>query len=295
MDKNLSAQPPKLKDKTALITGAGRGIGKAIALTFAHEGANVVVVSRTVSEVEKTASQIRALGGNALSLQVDISKKTDVDKMVHSTLTEFGTIEILVNNAGVIGPIGPLAENPVDSWIDTINVNLIGTVLCCKSVLPEMMKRNKGKIINLSGGGATGPRPNFSAYAVSKSAIVGFTGTLAQELTPFNIQVNAIAPGAIFTYLHEQVLNAGPRAGNNELAVSNGAKQETARSLESAAGLAVFLASDESDGLSGRLISAVWDNWSAMTKEKIHMIMSGELYTLRRIDDVLFGSKKAVA
>jgi len=282
----------KLKDKVAVVTGAGRGIGRAIALAFAREGAHLVVVSRTLSEVEETAAQIGALGRCALLLQTDVSKRENVENMVKSTLQQFGRIDVLVNNAGILGPVGPLVENDVDHWMETIRVNLVGTFLCCRAVLPVMIKQCKGKIINLSGGGAAYPRPRFSAYSASKCAVVGLTSTLAEEVKDFNIQINAIAPGAVYTRLHEQVLNAGSKAGKKELEVSKRAKETEGTPPEVPADLAVFLASDESDGLTGRLISAVWDDWRNMSKVRIEKIMSRELYTMRRIDDVFFCPKK---
>jgi len=282
----------KLKDKAAIVTGAGRGIGRAIALAFAREGAHLVVVSRTLSEVEETAAQIGALGRCASCLQIDVSRKEDVANMVKSTLRQFGRIDVLVNNAGILGPVGPLVENDARDWMETIRVNLVGTFLCCKAVLPVMISQRKGKIINLSGGGATFPRPRFSAYAASKGAVVSLTSTLAEEVKDFNIQINAIAPGAVYTRLHEQVLNAGSKAGKKELDVSKRAKETAGTPPEVPADLAVFLASDESDGLTGRLISAVWDEWRNMSKERIEEIMSRELYTMRRIDDVFFSVQR---
>lgn len=278
----------KLKDKVAVVTGAGRGIGRAIALALAREGAGVVVVSRTPSEVEETAARIRALGRRALALRVDVSLLEDVERMVKSTIREFGRIDVLVNNAGILGPIGPLIENDVERWIETIKVNLIGTFLCCKAVLPVMVKQCKGKIINLSGGGAAYPRPRFSAYATSKAAVVRLTETLAEEVKEFNIEVNAIAPGAVYTRLHDQVLNVGSKAGRKDLEVSRRVKKTGGTLPEVFATLAVFLASDDSDGLTGRLISAVWDDWRDISKERIEKIMSRDLYTLRRIDGFLF-------
>jgi len=282
----------KLKDKVAVVTGAGRGIGRAIALAFAREGADVVVISRTLSEVEETAAQIRALGRHALALRVDVSRMEDVENMVKSALQEFGRIDVLVNNAGILGPVGSLVENDANHWIETIKVNLIGTFLCSKMVLPIMIKQRGGKVINLSGGGAANPRSRFSAYAVSKAAVVRLTETLAEEVKEFNIQVNAIAPGAIYTRLHDQILNTGSKAGGKALEVSRRVKKTGGTPSEVPATLAVFLASDESEGLTGRLISAVWDDWRNLSKKRIKEIMSKELYTLRRIDEVFFFPKK---
>jgi len=278
----------KLEDKVAIVTGSGRGIGKAIALAFAKEGADVVVLSRTQSEAAETATRVKALGRRALALKADVSKKEDVGRIVRSTVHEFGKVDVLVNNAGTLGPVGPAVDNDVEKWIKTVNINLIGTFLCSKMVLPIMINRRQGKIINLSGGGATGPRPRFSAYAASKAAVVRFTETLAEEVKEFNIQVNAIAPGALNTRMHDQVLAVGEAAGERELALSRRVKEGRGTPFELPTVLAVFLASDESNGLTGRLISAVWDDWRNMSKERIEEIMSRELYTLRRIDKVSF-------
>ena len=272
----------KLKDKVAIVTGAGRGIGKAIALTFAEEGAHVVVVSRSLPEVMETAAQAEALGRHALALKVDVSKKEAVAHMVGSAVKEFGKIDILVNNAGIQGPIGLMVENDIEHWAETINVNLIGTFLCIKAVLPVMLKRRQGKIINLSGGGATSSRPHFSAYASSKAAVVRLTETLAEEVKVFNIQVNAIAPGAVNTRMLEQVLAAGDAAGEKTQAEAKKQLETGGTPPKKAAALAVFLASDESDGLTGRLISAVWDDWQGMVG-RIPEITASDLYTLRRI------------
>jgi len=281
----------KLKDKVAIVTGAGRGIGRAIALAFAREGADVVVVSRTLSDVEETAAQVRALGRHALPLKVDVSKREDVENMVESALREFGRIDVLVNNAGILGPVGPLVENDANHWIETIRVNLIGVFLCCRAVLPVMVKQRKGKIINLSGGGAAYSRPRFSAYAASKTAVVRLTETLAEEVKGFNIQVNAIAPGAINTRIQEEILAAGEVAGEKALAEAKKVRETGGTSLDVPAALAVFLASDESDGLTGKLISAVWDDWRNMGAERIREIELKGLYTLRRIDGVFFYPK----
>lgn len=272
----------KLQKQVAIITGAGRGIGKVIALAYAHEGADMVLVSRTLSEVEETATQIRAMGRHALALKVDVSNKDAVEKMVRLALQEFGRIDILVNNAGILGPVGPLIENDSDEWMETVKVNLLGVFLCCKAVAPLMIKQRKGKIINLSGGGAASPRPFFSAYAASKTAIVRLTEILAAELKEFNVQVNAIAPGAVNTSIHNQVLSAGERLGESVLAEARKVKKTGGTPPDVPAALAVFLASDESGGLTGKLISAVWDNWKELGKQA-DRVNSSDLYTLRRI------------
>ena len=272
----------KLKGKVAIVTGAGRGIGKAIALAFAGEGADVVVVSRTITKVMETARKLQALGYRALAMKVDVSDREEVENMVSSVIQQFSKVDILVNNAGIQGPIGLITESNPDQWLKTVTINLGGTFLCSRAVLPIMMKHRQGKIINLSGGGATSPRPYFTAYAASKAAVVRFTETLAEEVKEFNIQVNAIAPGAVNTRMLEEVIAAGEIAGVKALAEAKRQLETGGTPPEKAAALAIFLASEESNGLTGRLISAVWDDWGGMARQ-VKTIISTDLYTLRRI------------
>jgi NAD(P)-dependent dehydrogenase (short-subunit alcohol dehydrogenase family) len=272
----------RLTGKAAIITGAGRGIGRAIALAFAQEGANIVVASRTLSEVAETAEQARALGRHALVLKVDVCNRDEVERTVAQGLDEFGRLDILVNNAGTYGSIGPLVDSDPEKWVQTVRINLFGSFFCARAVLPFMIRERRGKIINLSGGGASSPLPNFSAYAASKAAIVRLTETLAEEVKPFNIQINAIAPGAVNTRLTDDLLAAGAAAGEQMLAQARRQKEAGGVPPERAAALAVFLASDQSDGLTGRLISAVWDDWESMDG-RIDRIMASDLYTLRRV------------
>ncbi len=220
-------------------------------------------------------------------MQKDVSKETDVADIIKSTVQKYGTITILVNNAAILGPIGPLVQNDLDQWVKTMQINLFGTFLCCKYVLPVMISAGKGKIVNLSGGGVTAPRPGFSAYASSKSAVVGLTSTLAEEVKKFNIQVNAIAPGAIYSRMHEQVLESGTIAGEKEVSISRQAKETGGASIDNVKALSVFLASDDSDGLTGRLISAAWDNLQTISRDKT-AIMSSSIYTMKRIDNFMF-------
>ena len=272
-----------LSGRVALVTGAGRGIGKALANGHAREGADVALTARTAAELEQTAHDIRATRRRVLAVPADVSDPAAVDRLVKTVLAEFGQIDILINNAGRQPPIGPLIENDAEDWMRTVAVNLFGTFLCMRAVLPTMIERRRGKIINLSGGGATGPRPNFSAYAASKAAIVRLTETVAEEVKPFNIQVNAIAPGAINTRMLDEVLVAGQAAGATALSQAARQKQSGGDSLEAVVALAVFLASDESGGLTGKLISAQHDPWREWAG-KADEINATPLYTLRRMD-----------
>lgn len=273
----------KLKGEKAIVTGGGRGIGRAIALGLAKEGADVLVFSRTLAEVEATAADICSLGRRGIALQADVTSPDDISRVVDRALKELGHIDILVNNAGIQGPIGSLVNNDIDAWVQTVHTYLLGTFLCCKAVLPHMMARQQGKIINLSGGGAATSRPRFGAYAASKAGVVRLTEVLADELKEFNIQVNAIAPGIVNTRMIDEILAAGEDAGPQAMAEVKHCKETGGTSPEKAADLVVFLSSSDSDGLTGRLVSALWDDRSQMVRQFQRVSEIGA-YTLRRLD-----------
>jgi len=258
------------------------GIGKGIAAGFAKEGAHLVLVARNSPGLEIAKKEVGSHGTRIEIFPADVSREKEVKSVVDFTLEEFGTIDILVNCAGIYGPIGFVTDIDTEKWLEAININLCGTFICIKAVLPTMLKRKKGKIINLSGGGAASPFPRFSAYGTSKAAVVRLTETLAQEVKEYNIDVNAIAPGPVNTRLLDQALEAGEAAGKEFLAKSIKQKQEGGVPPEKVAELAIFLASPESDGLSGRLISLLWDNWRDAPTH-LNEIMSSDVYTLRRI------------
>jgi len=273
----------KLEKKICLITGAGRGIGEAIALTFACHGATLVLCSRTLEEVERVAAQTRAAGSVTMTFRVDVSDFQQVSNMVRETISRLGKIDALVNNAGIYGPIGPIWKNDVLHWKKTVEINLFGAMHCIRAVVPHMIEARRGKIINVAGGGE-GAFPRFSAYACSKSAIIRLTETLSEELGEYNIQVNAIAPGAVNTRLLDQVLAAGEEAG---IYYEKAKKQKASGGVppERTAELAVFLASDASKNLTGRLLSAVWNDWEKLDIERV---ANSSLYQFRRINGVRF-------
>jgi 3-oxoacyl-[acyl-carrier protein] reductase len=249
----------EMKDLVVIITGAGQGIGKSIALEFARKGSRVVVCSRTKSDIDTVKSEIKCFGGNCLGLVVDVSIKDQVDAMVNKVISEYNRVDVLINCAGIYGPICPFESTDMTEWKKTIDINLIGTVFCTHSVLPVMKKQKKGKIINFCGGsvGSVNLNPNFSAYVTSKFAVAGFTEVIANELMAYNIQVNAISPGAVNTRFIDQVLAAGELAGAEFLKKSKEQKQEGGTSPMKAAMLAIYLASSASDFVSGKTLSAV--------------------------------------
>ena len=272
-----------LQDRVVIVTGAGRGIGRAIALELASRGARLTLASRTPAALDESAGLVRALGAQCRTLETDVSRASQVEELVRTTLAEFGRIDALVNNAGTQGPIGPLAANDAAQWMRTLEVNLMGPMLSMQSVLPHMIGRRQGKIVNLSGGGATAPRPNFSAYAASKAALVRLTETVAEEVRPFNVQVNAVAPGAVNTRMIEEIIAAGEAAGA-ELEAARRRLAEGGSSPYAVAQLIAWLLSAESGTLSGKLISALHDDWQGWTESDLARLSAKPWLALRRID-----------
>lgn len=283
----------RLVGKTTLITGGSRGIGKAVAHTFLREGARVAIAARKPSEIESTLGELKIACPAAIVMGrvSDVSDPEAVGTLLKEVVDGLGGIDVLVNAAGVQHPIGSLDQVSAAEWMKNVSVNLFGTMLCCHAVLPAMMARKSSKIINFSGGGATGPRPFFSAYAAAKTAVVRFTEVLAEEVRPFGIDVNSIAPGAVNTKMLDEVIEAGDKAGSKEWGDAIRRREEGGVALEVPAELVVFLASDESDGITGKLISAPWDPWRD-EEFRNRLRAERDLATLRRIDDKNFYARK---
>lgn len=270
-----------LKGKNIIITGGGRGIGRQIAVTASNNGANIALIARTKTELQET---INLLSGNGIYKYyiLDISNQSATHRIFKNIFRDFETIDGLVNNAGIQKPIGPFHDVSLQEWIHNMEVNLYGTLFCTKEVLTHMVMASKGKIVNLSGGGSTSPRINFSAYGVSKTAIVRFTETIAWELKPFGIDVNAIAPGAVNTKMLEEILEMKTEAGEEYIeAVKR--KGNGGNNPRTAADLVCYLLSSESDGITGKLISAPWDAWQDETFQN-ELRTNKDIATLRRID-----------
>lgn len=282
-----------LSERIALVTGGGRGIGAAIATAFARTGARLVITGRSASSLDEQLRLLRAEQpegtdpARVLAVTADVSKPTDVDRLFARIHEEYGPLDVLVANAGVQGPIGPLEDAEPEDFAAAIAVNLTGTWLCMRAAIADMKLRRAGKIITLSGGGATGPRPRFAAYAASKVAVVRLTETAADELRAWNIDVNAIAPGAVNTAMLDDVLAAGARAGE-EFAAAERRARDGGTPPDRAAELAVFLASSHSDGITGKLLSAVWDPWQD-DAFAARLRAEADFCTLRRIDGKNFG------
>lgn len=274
----------KLKGKVALITGGGRGIGRAIAERYAALGCQVSLVARTRTELALAAKAIQKSSGRpVLSLTADVSHEAEVRRAVQQTERDLGSIDILVNCAGIIGPVGPLAEISGTEWTQAIQINLTGTFFSIKSVLPIMQRQGAGKIINFSGGGALLPAPFFDAYSVAKAGIVRLTENLALELKATGIIVCAIAPGAINTRMFDDMMRAGEQKVGPDIWQSFLKRKEAGGdSIDEPVLLAAYLAAEDAAWANGRVISAKWDPWRTLAKHR-DAILDTDLYTLRRI------------
>lgn len=280
-----------LSGKKAIVTGGARGIGLAITKELVKQGVKVVICSRTPKELENAVRELSAAKRNVYAFVADVSDKADCNKLIDFSNHVLGGIDILVNNAGIYGPIGPLEENSFDLWSKTIQINLLGTVYLSREVLPIMKKCGSGKIINLCGSGVGGPKslPQFSAYFTSKIAVAGFTESLAEELKNYNIQVNCVSPGGVYTKLTDYLLNAGPKNAGQEI-YEDALKQKRngGTPAQLVAKLVVFLSSGKSDRITGRFLSAKWDNIEKLAKKNK---LSANIFRLRRIDNILFYEK----
>jgi NAD(P)-dependent dehydrogenase (short-subunit alcohol dehydrogenase family) len=274
-----------LTGRTALITGASQGLGAVIAEHFLAEGANVALCSRNAADIDAQHKRLAAAYGadRVWAKPADISSTSDVDALFDDAQSHFGRLDILVNNAGVYGPMGSIDAVDWDQWVQAIAINLTGTVYCARKAVTIFKPQRYGKIVILSGGGATSPLPGISAYAASKAGIVRFTETLALEVREWNIDVNAVAPGALMTRLTDQLLAAGPeRVGAAFHARMVKLKQDGGTPLALGAAMCGYLASAESDGLTGRLLAAQWDPWPFSEEHRLE-IAESDIYTLRRI------------
>jgi NAD(P)-dependent dehydrogenase (short-subunit alcohol dehydrogenase family) len=253
-----------LTERSAIITGASQGLGRAIAEHFVRAGASVLLVARDpecLGETERTlAARADRPGQVVAAFAGDVSRPDTCRAIVARARQVLPGLTVLVNNAGVYGPMGAVEDNDWDDWVRAIEINLFGTVLLCREVLPHLRAQSYGKIVNLSGGGATAPLPRLSAYAAAKAAVVRFTETLADE-------VLAAGPDKVGNAFHERSLKQ---------------KAEGGVSPHRGAALAVFLASAASDGITGRLLSAVWDDWAGLPGRRQQLAHS-DVFTLRRI------------
>ena len=240
-----------LEGKVAIITGASRGIGKAIALTYARAGARVALCSRKLEGLQAVVAEIQGAGGQALAIQAHIGQAEDVRNLVAQTLEAYGRVDVAVNNAATNPHFGPLLTADEGQWLKIMDTNLLGAVRLCQAVAPLMQEQGGGKIINMASGAGLRPSPGMGLYGIGKAALIQLTRQLALELGPANIQVNAIAPGIIETRF-SQVLWQTPQISEPVLAHLPLGKFGQP---EDVAGLALFLASPAADYVTGAVFA----------------------------------------
>jgi 3-oxoacyl-[acyl-carrier protein] reductase len=275
-----------LENRCAIVTGGSRGLGLEIAKSYLEAGASVAVCGRDAAALDRAAAalapHVRASQA-LLAVPADVSRPDDVTRLLEAALGRFGRLDILVNNAGVAGPCGETETVAWEEWLRALEINLLGAVLMSRAVLPHLKRAARGKIIQLSGGGATRPLPMRSAYAASKAAVVRFIETLAEETRPYRIDVNALAPGALNTRMLDELIAAGPkRLGQEQFERCLQQQRDGGVALRRGAELAVFLGSELSNGITGRLLSAVWDPWRELPRH-LERLNGSDVYTLRRI------------
>jgi 3-oxoacyl-[acyl-carrier protein] reductase len=276
-----------LTGRCALITGASQGLGLEIAKAYVNAGASVMLCAREQARVMIARDEVATLATGdqrVAAMRADVSDPADVAALVSATRQQMGGLHVLVNNAGVYGPMGPIDEIAWDEFTRAMDININGSVLPLRAVLPHFKAQRYGKIVQLSGGGATGPLSRITAYAASKAAIVRLTESVALDVKGYGIDINSIAPGALNTRMMDQLLSAGEElvgetfyARMKAMVDGNGTTP-----LEMGAALAVFLGSASSDGITGRLISAPWDPWETLPQHAADLVNS-DIYTLRRI------------
>jgi 3-oxoacyl-[acyl-carrier protein] reductase len=275
-----------LHSQTAIITGCARGLGAVIAETMWREGADLLLIDRPQSALHELRDRLTATGRpqqQAHAFPIDLSDPSAPQAILKGAQHLWPRLDILINNAGIQGPIGTIADNDWAAWRDTIQINLLAPAELCKLSIMWMRQTGGGRIVNLSGGGAAGLRPNFSAYATAKCGLVKFSETIAAEVADLGIRVNSIAPGPMNTAMLQEILNAGTeQAGAAEYEQVRKQVASGATDPQIAADLAVYLASEQSAGITGKLISALWDPWRTL-HDQAAVLRSSDVYTLRRI------------
>jgi 3-oxoacyl-[acyl-carrier protein] reductase len=276
-----------LTGRRCLVTGAAGVFGSALAQRLRGCGADLVLHGRSTPALEALAAELRATSGGAIDLVTLDLGVPDAPAMLMSALGE--RLDLLVNNAAVPGPIGPVDGSDFAAWEETIRFNLVLPMALCRAAIPVLaataaLSGKRGKIVNMSGGGATSPRPNFSAYSTAKTGLVRFTEILALEVRDRGIDVNAVAPGALPSVMTRNILNAGPElCAPRELEVAAQAQGEAgAAAMARATELIAWLTTPAGDGVTGKLIAAQWDPWPEFGRLK-DALNASDVYTLRRI------------
>ena len=272
------------KKKTFIITGANQGLGLEIAKHFYQLGSNIAICARDKNKLLQVKKQLKPKPNQIIIIEkCDVSKSNEIDIFFKKIEKKFKNIDVLINNAGVYGPKGKMEDTSWKDFKKTLDINLFGSIYFTKKIIPYFKKKNKGKIIQISGGGAASPLPFFSAYATSKAGIVRFVENISEELKSYNIDINAIAPGPINTRMLDEVLTKQPKEVG-ELFYKKSLKQKKngGTDIKKILECIEFLSYKKSDGISGKLISVLWDNWKNFNKYK-KILKKSDVGNLRRI------------
>lgn len=276
----------KRQQSLVLITGATRGLGNRIAHLFFESGSDLILIARNYSELQKMKDTFLSSTKSEQKISIfsfDLAETELLSGFIKEIIETCGNPDILVNNAASQGPVGPIYENDWEEWERCMKICLIAPVQICKGFIPGMMENHYGRIINISGGGATSPRSNFSSYATAKAGLVRFSEIIACELLPYGITVNCVAPGIMYSDLTRSIIKAGKRsAGDSEYDNAINLQLHNTHNEEIAAELVYFLTSMECNTITGKLISAVWDPWKELPKY-LDILSQTDIYTLRRI------------
>jgi len=267
-----------LKGKAVLITGAGRGIGKRMALGFAAAGARVGLLSRSLPELSAAQLEIEHAKGHAFTLRADVRDYGQMSDAAHRMMRKCGSVDVLIAAAAVQGPIGLFADMDPSRWLEAIETNILGVMNSIRAVLPGMVERRSGKIIVLAGGGAATARPNFAPYAASKAAVVRLIECIAEEVQQHNVQINSLSPGGSYTSMTDEILNAGERAGAAEQENATQVRLTGGVAAERQIAFALFLSTARSNHISGKMIH-VNDDFKRLEQAS----MTPDIYTLRRL------------
>ena len=269
----------EFKGKNVLITGAGRGIGKRLALGFARMGARIALISRSKAELDLAHIEIEQAGGNALRIKADVCDPEQLVLAVDRAHVAFRSkVDVLVCAAVTPGPLGDFLHAPLKSWAEAIQVNLLGVAYSCRAVLPDMVEKRSGKIIVLTCESDQAPKVNLSAYTTSKTAVVRFAEALAAEVLDHNVQVNCFDPGPAYTSFTDEIISAEDRLDPRIVDTAKETRRTGGVSPEAQLEHVAFLASERSNHITGKLIH-VKDNWKQWT----HTTLRPDAFTLRRV------------
>jgi len=272
-----------MNEKYILITGASKGLGNLLAKKMAHSGFDLCIVARNETLLRKFSAKLASeTGRNIVPIVCNLANSNAVLKLINTIKKDFTSLEAIINNAAIHGPIGPLWKNDWNLWEEVIQVNLLAPVALCHGLFP-LIQKTKGSILNLSGGGATAPRANFSAYSTAKAGLVRFSETLAEEVKSLGVRVNCIAPGAMKTNLLSEVIKKGPQiSGKNEYDFAKKIFTNDNTNINRVVDLVDFLITKKGSKITGKIISAIWDDWG-IWPEHIDELLNSDAYTIRRI------------